>query len=160
MTTRPHSISIRLDGAPVAIDLSDAELRAITDAAERTEFGVSAWAAHVLRGRAPEGLGLSRRAAVRELLLAAAGVSNIAGLAQMAMLRHSEAERRAQRDPTVGSSVRFRRGYGGEPRDGAPIVEGTVRAVRSPGVYEVVASDTGKREQIRFGNLVTTNEDA
>ncbi len=23
MTTRPHSISIRLDGAPVAIDLSD-----------------------------------------------------------------------------------------------------------------------------------------
>lgn len=96
MTTRPHSISIRLDGAPVAIDLSDAELRAITDAAERTEFGVSAWAAHVLRGRAPEGLGLSRRAAVRELLLAAAGVSNIAGLAQIARKHHVDAVARAR----------------------------------------------------------------
>lgn len=96
MTTRPHSISIRLDGAPVAIDLSDAELRAITDAAERTEFGVSAWAAHVLRGRAPEGLGLSRRAAVRELLLAAAGVSNIVGLAKIARKYHVDAVARAR----------------------------------------------------------------
>lgn len=91
MTTRPHSISIRLDGAPVAIDLSDAELRAITDAAERTDYGVSRWAAHVLGGCAPEGLGLSRRAAVRELLLAAAGVSNIALEAKAARARHVDA---------------------------------------------------------------------
>lgn len=158
MTARPHSISIRLDGAPVAIDLADTELASLNDAAACTNMGVSSWAAFVLGNQAPMGLGLSRRAAVRELLLAAAGVSNIAGLAQIARKHHEEAVKRARRDPELGSRVRFRRGRSGIPRESDPVVEGEVTSIRGPGVYEVKASDRDRPEQIRFGNLVTENE--
>jgi len=83
------AIAVRLGtGHPVSIDLDDAGYVAICDAAEECGMGVSAWAAHVLDGRAPEGLGLSRRAGCRELLLAAAGVSDIARQARHARRRH------------------------------------------------------------------------
>ncbi|MCU0677748.1 MAG: hypothetical protein MUE69_33845 [Myxococcota bacterium] len=89
MSTRA-GLSIRLSGAasPIAIDLNTSERAAVDAAAAEAGLGPSAWAAAVLGGTVPDGAGLSRRAAVRELVLAAAGISAIAAAAQRARARH------------------------------------------------------------------------
>jgi hypothetical protein len=94
-----RSVSFRVTvraGIEIDVHLNDSERKCLDGAASAVELSLTAWASQVLMGRDPRDLGLEPGDAVRALLLAAAGATNLRGEAELAIFHHAKLLRRAE----------------------------------------------------------------